>query len=100
MNRSPYQTRYLPVVRAANALQNQADTILDELHHSIERAKAFRAKQAARAAEKETEARSLYLYGMSKFGMPIRLAPSIPAKSPLLAGAYKFDGFAFWKSAN
>lgn len=41
-----------PVSRAADAVQNQADTILSELHGSIGRAKAFRAFLDARATEK------------------------------------------------
>lgn len=55
----PYSDGYLPVSRAADAIRNQAETILNELHGSINRAQEFRAKMAARAKEKAHRAELL-----------------------------------------
>lgn len=52
MNKGPYQAGYQPVQAAANAVINQEQTMLDELHASIDRVAAYHANRQARAQEK------------------------------------------------
>lgn len=56
MSKKPYSNGWLPTSQAAAALQNQADTIFDELNASIDRNRAFKARFAAREAEKRRSA--------------------------------------------